>query len=67
MFLLLGNNGKQPLYCQQYKGLILNAWVIMTNHVHLILGTRANKIESLARDMKKGASKKIISEIQENA
>jgi putative transposase len=54
-------------YCQEHKGLVLNAWVIMTNHVHLILSARANKIESLVRDMKKYTSKKIIAEIQQNA
>jgi putative transposase len=54
-------------YCQEHKGLVLNAWVIMTNHVHLILSARANKIESLVRDMKKYTSKKIITEIRQNA
>ena len=28
---------KSLSYCQAHKGLVLHAWVIMTNHVHLIL------------------------------
>lgn len=39
-------------YCQQHKGLVLYAWVIMTNHVHLIISSDTNKIENLVRDIK---------------
>ena len=53
-------------YCQEHKGLILNAWVIMTNHLHLILNSQTNKIENIVRDAKKFTSKKIIEAIQEN-
>ena len=54
-------------HCQQNKGLKLHAWVIMTNHVHLILSTNTNKIEDIVRDLKKYTSKKIIAAIQENS
>ncbi len=53
-------------YCQESKGLTLHAWVIMTNHVHLILSTNTNKIEDIVRDLKKYTSKQIIKAIQEN-
>ena len=53
-------------YCQENKGLKLHAWVIMTNHVHLIISSNTNKIEDIVRDLKKYTSKKIIAAIQEN-
>ena len=53
-------------YCQGKKGLTLHAWVIMTNHVHLIISSNTNKIEDIVRDLKKYTSKKIIAAIQEN-
>ncbi|HSR39012.1 MAG TPA: hypothetical protein VLL95_08865, partial [Phnomibacter sp.] len=31
-------------YCQQHKGLLLHAWVIMTNHVHLIVSATGPRI-----------------------
>lgn len=40
-------------YCCEHKGLILHAWIIMTNHVHLIISSTDNKIEYLVRDIKK--------------
>jgi len=53
-------------YCQQNKGLVIYAWVIMTNHVHMIISSRENKIEHIVRDIKKFTSKKIIRAIDEN-
>jgi len=53
-------------HCQEHKGLTLHAWVIMTNHVHLIISSNTNKIEDIVRDLKKYTSKKIIAAIQEN-
>ena len=53
-------------HCQENKGLILHAWVIMTNHVHLIVSSNTNKIQDIVRDLKKYTSKQIIKSIQEN-
>ena len=53
-------------YCQEHKDMLLHAWVIMTNHVHLIISSNNNKIEDIVRDQKKYTSKKIIKAIQEN-
>ncbi len=54
-------------YCQQNKGMVLHAWVIMTNHVHLIISSDSNKLENIVRDLKKYTSKQIIKSIQENS
>lgn len=53
-------------YCQEHKGLLLHAWVIMSNHVHLIISSQTNKIEYIVRDLKKYTSKKIITAITQN-
>jgi len=53
-------------YCQREKGLVLHAWVIMTNHLHLIVSSQTNKIEYLVRDIKKFTSKQIIAAIIAN-
>jgi putative transposase len=54
-------------YCQQNKGLILHAWVIMTNHVHLIFSCNEyTKHSYILRDFKKFTSNKIIQAIKEN-
>jgi len=53
-------------YCQQKKGMVLHAWVIMTNHVNLIISSNSNKLQDIVRDLKKYCSKQIIKAIQEN-
>lgn len=53
-------------YCAEHKGLTLHAWVIMTNHVHLIISSKNAKLEELVRDIKKFTSKQIIKAIFEN-
>ncbi len=53
-------------HCQENKGLNLHAWVIMTNHVHLIISNNTNKIEDIVRDLKKYTSKQIMAAIQES-
>lgn len=51
-------------YCIAHKGLILNAWCIMTNHVHLIIRSETNELQNIMRDMKKFTSKELIKTIQ---
>ena len=54
-------------YCQENKGLDIYAWVLMTNHLHMIVGIRGeNTIGDLLRDFKKFTSKKIVKAIQDN-
>lgn len=54
-------------YCIKEKGLIVYGYVIMSNHVHMIIGRNGNNLLSdIMRDMKKYSSVKIIKEIIEN-
>ncbi|MBV8390965.1 MAG: transposase [Mucilaginibacter sp.] len=54
-------------HCQQKKGLILYAYVIMNNHVHLIASANEGyNLSDILRDLKKFTSKKLISEIENN-
>jgi REP element-mobilizing transposase RayT len=55
-------------YCQEHKGLEINAWVLMTNHLHMIVGTRKadTRVGDVMRDFKKYTSKSIVKAISEN-
>jgi REP element-mobilizing transposase RayT len=52
-------------YCQQEKGLELYAYVIMSNHIHLVVRSETNDLSDILRDFKKFTSKKIIDTIEE--
>ena len=53
-------------YCQKEKGLEVYAWVIMTNHLHLIVSARQGfDLSAIIRDFKKYTSKKIVQKIQQ--
>jgi len=54
-------------YCIKNKGLTVYAYVIMSNHMHLIVSTNENyALEATIRDFKKFTSKKLIEAIEEN-
>jgi len=53
-------------YCIENKGLTVNAWVIMTNHVHLLIHSETNDCAAIIRDLKKFTSKAILKEIETN-
>jgi REP element-mobilizing transposase RayT len=53
-------------YCVDNKGLELYAWVIMSNHAHLIMGTKDKPMQSILRDVKRHTSKEITKAIGEN-
>jgi REP element-mobilizing transposase RayT len=54
-------------FCIEKKGLRLHAWVIMSNHVHLIASAKEGfKLADIMRDMKKFTSQRIIAAIIEN-
>ncbi len=54
-------------FCQKEKGLIVHAWCLMTNHIHLIVGRKKeDKIESIIRDFKKYTSVHICRAIESN-
>lgn len=53
-------------YCQEHKELVLFAYVIMTNHVHVIMQSNNSDLSGLVRDFKKHTSKQILKELTEN-
>ena len=55
------------LFCQKEKGLVLNAYVIMSNHIYLIISAaQGYEIAHIMRDFKKFTSKKIVAAIENN-
>ncbi|MEO6884465.1 MAG: transposase [Bacteroidia bacterium] len=50
-------------YCQKNKELQVYAWVIMSNHIHLLVRSQKEELSSILRDFKSYTSKKIIEEI----
>jgi len=54
-------------FCQKEKGLILFAYVIMTNHVHLIARSKDGfELSNIMRDFKKFTSKQVIKALDLN-
>jgi REP element-mobilizing transposase RayT len=53
-------------YCIKEKGLIIYAYVIMSNHVHLVCSVKEpNKLSNVLRDLKKHTSKQFIKKMDE--
>src|ERR1700722_16049637 len=55
-------------HCQKEKGLEIYAWVLMSNHLHMIASAaneKENTLSDILRDFKKFTSKKIIENIKE--
>ena len=50
-------------HCQAEKGLVIYAWCIMSNHVHLIVSAKQNNVSDVLGDFKKYTSKQIIKAI----
>lgn len=53
-------------YCQLHKGLVIYAWCIMPNHVHLIIGTKGKPMQDILRDFKSYTSRVIRHDIEDN-
>lgn len=52
-------------YCQLEKGLEIYAWVLMSNHLHMIVGAAEGFVVSdIVRDFKKYTSKTIVKAIK---
>ncbi|MCU0325764.1 MAG: transposase [Spirosomaceae bacterium] len=53
-------------YCQEAKGLEIYAWVLMSNHLHLVASATKDGVtmSDILRDFKKFTSKKIVEAIQ---
>ncbi|MBT3301454.1 MAG: transposase [Bacteroidetes bacterium] len=52
-------------FCQQEKGLVIHAWCIMPNHIHLIISRKGTYfLSDILRDFKRFTSIKIAKEIE---
>jgi len=49
-------------YCMNHKGLVIHAYVVMSNHVHMIATAHetSSGLSAILRDMKKHTAKKLI-------
>ncbi len=54
------------IYCRNEKGLYLFGYVIMTNHLQLVVQQKNGKLSGWVRDFKKFTSKKLLKMILEN-
>ena len=50
-------------YCIENRGLSLNAYCIMSNHIHLIASSQNSDLNFIIRDFKKHTSKQLITAI----
>ncbi|MBC7398775.1 MAG: transposase [Mucilaginibacter sp.] len=54
-------------HCIKEKGLAIHAYVIMSNHVHMIIGRKGEpSLSDIMRDLKKFSSFRILQEIKQN-
>ena len=55
-------------HCQEEKGLVIYAYVIMSNHFHLLIGKEntENTFSDIIRDLKKYTAMHLIKSIKEN-
>ena len=52
-------------YCRKNKGAEVFAYVIMTNHVHIVLRSKTGDLSGTIRDFKKHTAKRIFKEMKE--
>ena len=55
------------MHCQENKGLQVYGWVLMTNHIHMIISSNKNKLTDIIRDFKKYTATKIVDAIANNS
>lgn len=53
-------------HCQKDKGLEIYGWCIMPSHVHMIIGSKKNRLEDIVRDIKKHTSIELKTAIKNN-
>lgn len=53
-------------YCIKEKGLTIYAWVVMSNHLHLLIQSKEGNLSKIIRDYKSFTSKNLIKAIKEN-
>ena len=54
-------------YCIANKGMELYGWCIMTSHVHMIIGSHADKLERIMQNMKRHTSEKLHEAIKKHS
>lgn len=54
-------------WCQQNKGLCIYAYVIMTNHIHMVANVPEGSLGDVLRDFKTYTSKELVKLIRSNA
>lgn len=54
-------------FCIKNKGMVLYGYVIMSNHLHLIIQSKDGKLSDLIRDFKKFTAKQILETLQTEA
>lgn len=52
-------------YCQQHKGLEIYAFVIMSNHIHLLIRSSTGKLSDTIREFKSFTARQILQAIQD--
>ena len=53
-------------YCAMHKGLIIYGYVIMSNHVHLLIQAKEENLPGIIRDFKKFTAQTIVRTVEEN-
>jgi len=53
-------------FCTQHKGLKVYAYVIMSNHCHLVIQSSKGRLSDLIRDIKRHTATKIMEAIENN-
>ena len=51
-------------YCRRYKGLRINAYVIMSNHIHTIISAQEANLSDVIRDFKRYTVTQILKQIE---
>lgn len=54
------------IHCQQNKKLNIYAYVIMTNHIHMVANIEGGSLANVLRDFKTYTSKQLVKMIREN-
>ncbi|TKC12718.1 transposase [Pedobacter polaris] len=54
-------------HCQKNKGLQVYGWVLMSNHIHMIISSNKDNLSDIIRDFKKYTATKIVEAISNSA
>ena len=57
---------KHLKFCIEEKGMVLGAWIVMSNHVHLIFRAKENNPSDLIKSLKVYTSKQLQKNIENN-